>query len=184
MNFLKGQLLVATPQLIAPIFSRSVLLMLEHNQEGAMGVILNHLTDAVITDIAEKIFDEPFEWDKPINLGGPVPGPLLALHTLEDLADQEVLPGVFSSIEASKIQEIIRQMADPCLIIANYAGWSPGQLEGEIEGGSWWSLPAEFDHIFWSGEDDLWDIVRKTLNTDQLTKLLGLRDVPEDPSLN
>ena len=74
MNSLKGHLLVATPQLIAAIFTRSVLLMLEHNEEGAMGVILNHLTDATITDVAEKIFEEPFEWEKPIRLGGPVPG--------------------------------------------------------------------------------------------------------------
>ena len=184
MNSLKGHLLVATPLLIAPIFTRSVLLMLEHTQDGAMGVILNHPTDATITNIAEKIFEQPFEWEKPNSLGGPVPGPLMAVHTVEVLADQQILPGVFSSIDASKLQAIIREKADPCLIIANYAGWGPGQLEGEIDSGSWFSLSATTEHIFWADEHDLWDVVRKELNAAQLSKILGIREVPEDPNLN
>ena len=184
MNSLKGHLLVATPQLIASIFTRSVLLMLEHNEEGAMGVILNHPTDATISDVAEKIFEEPFEWDKPIRLGGPVPGPLMAVHADEDMADQNVLPGVFSSIDAAKLQSLIRAKAEPCLIIANYSGWSPGQLEGEIEAGSWFWLPATVEHVFWAGDDDLWDVVRKQFNSAQISKILGIREVPQDPSMN
>ena len=108
MNSLKGQLLIATPQLLAPIFTRSVILMLEHNEEGAMGVILNQPINTTITDLAGKIFEDGFEWDKPLSLGGPVPGPLMVLHTFEELADAEVLPGIFHTLEASRVQEIIR----------------------------------------------------------------------------
>ena len=77
MQSLKGQLLIAAPQLDTPIFSRSVILMLDHNEDGAMGLILNQPINTLITDLAGKIFEEGFEWDKPLHLGGPVPGSLI-----------------------------------------------------------------------------------------------------------
>jgi putative transcriptional regulator len=184
MKSLKGQLLIATPHLLAPFFTRSVILMLEHNEEGAMGVILNHPTDATISDIAETVFQESFEWDKPLYLGGPVPGPLMVIHALADLADQEVLAGVFSTIEASKVQEVIRQRAEPSLVIANYSGWGPGQLEGEFDLDSWLTLPATVEYTFWTGSKDLWDVVVQEVNAKKLSEFLGLREVPPDPSLN
>src|SRR5262245_32217130 len=130
MNSLKGHLLIAAPSLLTPFFTRTVILMLEHNDEGALGVVLNRPTEATVSDIAEKVFEEPFEWEKPIRIGGPVPGPLMVLHTVEDQSDQEVMPGLYSSVEASKVQEVLRRRSDPCLVIANYSGWGPGQLEG------------------------------------------------------
>src|SRR3954447_19268323 len=126
MNSLKGHLLIATPQLLAPIFSRSVILMLEHNEEGAMGVILNQPINTTVTDLSGKIFEDGFEWDKPLHLGGPVPGPLMVLHTSEEMADQVILPGICHTLEASRVQEIIRQRPERSLIIANYSGWGPG----------------------------------------------------------
>jgi putative transcriptional regulator len=184
MESLKGHLLIATPQLLAPVFSRTVLLMLEHTEEGAAGVILNRPTDATVTDISERIFPERFEWEKPMSLGGPVPGPLMVLHTLEDLADQEVLPGVYNTVDSDKIEQIIRRKPEPSLIIANYAGWGPGQLEGEIEDDSWFSMPSSMRHVFWEGEADLWDVVIQAINASQLTRLLGVKNVPDDPGVN
>src|SRR3954468_7502112 len=109
MTSLKGQLLVATPQLLAPIFTRSVILMLDHSEEGAAGGILNRPTEANVASIAEQVFKDASDWDKPISLGGPVPGPLIVLHSLEELADQTVLPGVFSTVDAEKVRELVRR---------------------------------------------------------------------------
>jgi putative transcriptional regulator len=184
MNSLKGQLLIATPQLLAPIFTRSVILMLEHSDEGAMGVILNQPINTTITDLAGKIFEDGFEWDKPLSLGGPVPGPLMVLHTVEELADAEVLPGVFHTLEASRVQEIIRLRPEPSLIIANYSGWGPGQLEGEFGWDSWLTLPARNGFVFWAGEKELWKVVVNQVNARKLSEFLKLRDVPADPSFN
>ena len=184
MNSLKGHLLIATPQLNSPVFTQSVILMLDHNEEGAMGLILNSPTDATITDLSDKILDEPFEWDKPLHLGGPVPGPLLVIHTLEDLADQEVRPGVYTSLDASKVQELIRRKVEPSVIVANYSGWGPGQLEGEFGWDSWLTLPATIELVFWAGEKDLWETVVKEVNAKKLSEFLSLREVPPDPSLN
>ena len=100
MQSLKGHLLIATPQLNSPLFARSVILMLEHNDQGAMGVIVNQPINTMITDLAGKIFEEDFEWNKPLHLGGPVPGSLIILHAREDLGDYEIIPGVFVTLEA------------------------------------------------------------------------------------
>jgi putative transcriptional regulator len=184
MNSLKGHLLIATPQLLAPIFSKSVILMLDHNEEGAMGVILNQPINTTVTDLAGKIFDEGFVWDKPLHLGGPVPGPLMVLHTLEELSDQEILPGICHTIEASRVQELIVQRPEPSLIIANYSGWGPGQLEGEFDWDSWLTLPAKSEHVFWPGEKELWKVVVNEVNARKLSEFLKLREMPADPSLN
>ncbi len=184
MNSLKGHLLVASPGLIGPFFMRTVILMLEHNDEGALGVVLNRPTEATITDISEQVFDGPFEWDKPIHLGGPVPGPLVAIHSVEDLADQEVFPGLFSTSEAFKVQQIIRGKTDPCLVVANYAGWGPGQLEGEIEEDSWRFIAARVELVFWEGDEDLWDVIRKQIGASELSQILRIKTVPPDPSMN
>jgi len=184
MTSLKGHLLVATPQLVAPIFTRSVILMLEHSGEGAAGVVLNRPTEATVAAIAEQVFDEPSDWQKAILLGGPVPGPVLVLHGVEELADQTILPGVFTTAEASKVRELVRRKAEPALTVANYAGWSGGQLEGEMESGSWVTLPARPALVFWEGTDDLWELVMKEYNGRRLTDMLGIRGLPDDPRAN
>src|SRR3954465_3315978 len=132
MNSLKGHLLIATPQLLAPIFAKSVILKLETNEEGAMGGMINQPINTTVSELAGKIFEDDFQWDKPLSLGGPVPGPLMVLHSVEELGDQVVLPGICRTVDASRVQEIIRRRPEPSLVIANYSGWGPGQLEGEF----------------------------------------------------
>jgi putative transcriptional regulator len=184
MNSLKGHLLIAAPSLVAPFFSRTVILLFEHSDAGAMGVILNRPTEATVGDVAEQVLKESLDWDKPIHVGGPVPGPLLIVHGEADLADQEVLDGVYSSIEAEKVQQLIRRQTEPCLVVANYSGWGPGQLESEMEEDSWLTWPATGDLIFWDSGGDLWNIVVGKVRAAQLQDMLNLDELPEDPSLN
>jgi putative transcriptional regulator len=184
MQSLKGYLLIATPSLQSPIFTRSVILMLEHNEEGALGVILNQPINTTVTDLSGKIFEDDFEWDKALSLGGPVPGSLMVLHTDEELADQEVIPGVCITVEASKVHEIVRRRPEPSLILANYSGWGPGQLDGEFSVDSWVTLPATAEHVFWTGDRELWNVVVNEVSVKKLSEFLGLRAVPPDPSVN
>jgi putative transcriptional regulator len=185
LKTLKGHFLAAAPSLLDPNFFRTVVLIFEHGAEGAAGVVINRAMDATISEIAEQVFDEPFVWDKPIYLGGPVPGPLMILHGEADLADQEVLPGVYSTVEADKVREVLRRRAEPSIIVANYAGWGPGQLEAEMAEESWITAPASADQLFGDEPDDLWDQVA-ALSEDELdlAEFLGVPMVPEDPSLN
>ncbi len=184
MQSLKGHLLIASPNLETPIFARSVILMLDHNKDGAMGLILNQPINTLITDLAGKIFEEGFEWDKPLHLGGPVPGSLIVLHMLASLGDHEIIPGVFVTLDAALVQEIIRRRPDPALVIANYSGWGPGQLEGEFGWDSWVTLPATSDHVFWRGERDLWKVVVSEVNAIKLSEFLKLKTRTVDPRLN
>jgi putative transcriptional regulator len=184
MKSLKGHLLVATPRLSDPNFTRTVLLMFQHSEDGAAGIILNRLTGATISDVADQVFPDEFEWDKPIQLGGPVPGPLLVLHRDESLSDHEMIPGVFGTFDSEKIQEIVRQRTEPSLIIANYAGWGPGQLESELDEDSWLELPATADHVFWEDDRDLWDSVVNEIHSGRLSRILGIVEIPDDPSMN
>jgi putative transcriptional regulator len=184
MNSLKGHLLIATPQLVAPLFHRSVILMIEHNEEGAMGLILNRAINTTVTDLAGKLFDEEFTWDKPLNLGGPVAGPLIVLHAIEELSDQEVIPGVFQTLEATKVQEVISRKPEPSLIVANYSGWGPGQLENEFGWDSWLTLAATPETVFWSESKDLWHVVVGEINARKLSEFFQIREVPPDPRMN
>ena len=184
MRSLKGQLLIASPSLLESFFTRTVILMLDHNEEGAAGVVLNRPTEATVADIAETVFSESFDWPKQLNLGGPVSGPLMVLHESEDLADQEVFEGLYNTVEASKVRQVVMARVEPSLILANYAGWGPGQLEGEFGVDSWLTLTATRDYVFWDGIRDLWDVVVKAVNARKLSDFLGLKGVPADPTLN
>jgi putative transcriptional regulator len=184
MTSLKGQLLIASPGLLASFFTRTVILMLDHSEEGAAGVVLNRPTEATIADVAETVFAESIDWDKPLNLGGPVAGPLMVLHQVEDLSDQEILPGLYNTVEISNVRALVEARTEPSIILANYAGWGPGQLESEFDVDSWLTLPATIDHVFWESAKDLWDVVVKAINARKLSEFLGLKGVPSDPSLN
>jgi putative transcriptional regulator len=184
MNSLKGHLLVATQDLLDPNFARTVLLMLEHTDEGAVGIILNRPTEASVTDIAEQVLGEDFEWDKPIRLGGPVAGPLIMLHTQEALGDQEILDGLFTTADAEKLESLLRERPEPSVVVANYAGWGPGQLEREMAEGSWVTTPATSDQVFLAECAELWDDTVRNMHTTSISEMLKLRAVPPDPTLN
>ena len=184
MQTLKGYLLIATPQLQSPIFTRSVILMIDQNKEGALGIIINQQINTTMTDLAGKIFVEDFEWDKPISLGGPVASSLMLLHTDERLADQEIIPGVYITVEGPRVQELIEQRPEPSLVVANYSGWGPGQLDQEIRRDSWLTLPATIDHVFWTDEEELWKVVFNQVQVRKLAELVGVCELPPDPSLN
>jgi putative transcriptional regulator len=184
MQTLKGHLLIAAPHLQSPIFTRSVILMIDQNEDGALGLILNQQISTTMTDLSGKIFVDNFEWDKPLSLGGPVASSLMMLHTNESLADHEIIPGVYITADGSKVQELIEQRSEPSLVVANYSGWGPGQLDGELRADSWLTLPATIEHVFWTGEKELWKAVVNQVNALKLTELVGVHALPPDPSLN
>ena len=92
---LRGHLLIASPKLVDPNFHRTVVLMIQHTDDGALGLVLNRSTGKLLQNIWSEISEKPCDGELVLHLGGPVPGPLMALHTAEWLSDSEVLPGVF-----------------------------------------------------------------------------------------
>jgi putative transcriptional regulator len=130
---LRGKLLIAAPQLV-DYFRRTVLLVLEHGDEGAMGLVLNRPTETEVADAVPELADlaEPGEV---IHSGGPVqPESVLALGDYER-------PSAGSTPVLGNIALIDPEESDPDLrrlrVYAGYAGWAPGQLDKELEEEAW-----------------------------------------------
>jgi putative transcriptional regulator len=152
MSTLAGNFLVARSSLRDGMFARTVILLLEHDEDGAFGLILNHPA------AAEQL---PF----PIFIGGPCKRDgLLMIHGQPDWLDssddnQEICPGVYVGTQ-EQFQKVVEAEPTDGLrfrIFANYAGWGPMQLEGEMNEGAWIVLPAHGEIIFGTPVPELWE---------------------------
>lgn len=180
---LKSQLLIAVPNLPDSNFFRSVVLMIQHDDEGAFGVVLNRPSDLTIADVWEKISEQPSERAEHINLGGPVQGPIIALHTDDACAETEVLPGVYVATDRDHLNHLVRQTDQPLRLFIGYSGWAGGQLESELDAGGWLTTPAKQKFIF-HHDADLWKTVANEIGQDALYSHLKISNSPSDPSLN
>ena len=172
---LRGQLLVAAPILHDPNFHRTVVLVAEHGEEGAMGLVLNRPTDTAVGDALPELAPLAGEED-PVYVGGPVAlESVLAVAELDDPDDaSELLFGTVGFVQDTDVP-VLRGR-----VYVGYAGWSAGQLEAELEEESWLVLPAEPDDIFSNDPDGLWSAVLRRQGGPYA--LLSL--MPPDPSLN
>lgn len=171
---LRGQLLVAAPWLF-DYFRRAVVLVLEHNAEGAMGVILNRSSHARVADVIPDLADLPGA-EETVRLGGPVsPESVVALGDFElpGEAGKQVL-GSLGTLDPDADHRSLRRVR----VYAGYAGWAAGQLDGELEQEAWIVCEADEEDPFAYG--DLWAkaLVRKG------GKYRLLATMPSDPSAN
>jgi putative transcriptional regulator len=155
---LAGSFLVARPVLHDPNFAHSVVLLLAHSDEGAFGLVVNR-------PVPEPVEGLPL----PVFFGGPCPAPgLLMLHGRPDWHEPdpdtegdtgEVAPGIF--VGDAACLERAREAADEgpprFRVFSGYAGWSGGQLEGELAAGAWAVVPARGPLLFDTPVEELWD---------------------------
>ncbi len=182
MHSLEGYLLIAAPELLDPNFVRSVVLMVQHNEQGALGLILNRPTSKELQELWSEVGTEPCNVTGPVYLGGPVPGPIMAIHAFPDLAEMQVLDGVFFAARKDHLDKLVLRTDLPCKIFVGHAGWGPGQLEDELKLGGWLTAPAAMGDVFYDGED-LWArLVKK--GRKPLPEILNIKRVPPDPSVN
>lgn len=142
MPSIAGKLLVASRKLRDPNFARSVVLMIEHSLEGALGLILNRPSPNTVAALWESIGEPHLANDQLVYLGGPVPGPLIVLHTSQELGEKPVLPGLFMSVQKDVIEQIVRTPEIPHRLYSGHSGWGANQLEAELEAGGWVVGPA------------------------------------------
>ena len=180
MKSLKGQLLLASTQLVDPHFSHTVVLVIEHDEQGAFGVILNRLSDRTFGDIWSHLGDDN---DHPINLGGPVKGPLLALHSQASLSEAEIIPGIYLAAHREHLDQLVRFKDAHLRLFSGYAGWGAGQLEQELTQGGWIIAPAKKTYIFHPAQD-LWQHVGKAVTNRVFASGTRIKHFPDDPSVN
>lgn len=184
MESLTGRLLVATPPLKDPNFERTVVLLVAHEEGGALGVVLNRATEVPVSEVLEgwgRLAGEPavvFE-------GGPLQ-PEAAICLARTRMGVRRIPGfnqvsgavgtVDLSGDPDKLQETVLTVR----VFAGYAGWASGQLENEIEAGSWLVFDALPGDAFVSRPDDLWPMVLRRQGG--LTAAVAI--FPPDPTMN
>ena len=184
MQSLRGSLLVASPHLPDPNFFRSVVFIVEHQDDGALGLILNRVSPRQLKEVWETASDTPCVTDQYLQIGGPVQGPLMALHAHPGLERQEIVPRVFFSSERRVLETLAGQTEHPFRMFSGYAGWGGGQLEGEMKIGGWLTTPATWELIFEQDDQTLWQQVVNTIGAQITRDVLKIRNLPPDPQNN
>jgi putative transcriptional regulator len=181
MESLRGKLLLAAPTLLDPNFRRAVVLVSEHSDDGAMGVVLNRPSAVTVAE-AVPVLEEAVDGGNPVFVGGPVQ-PSSIVFLAEFLEPELAALLVFGRIGFPAAETGIDDLAgatDRGRVFAGYAGWGPGQLDAELDGGDWIIEPALPEDVFTDEPEVLWSAV--------LTRKGGqfalVATMPPDPSLN
>jgi putative transcriptional regulator len=180
---LKGQLLLDNGNLRGSFFQRTVVLICQHDEDGAFGLILNRDTnttvgEAIVADLPSHLKNTR------LYLGGPVqPQALSYLHSSPTLLDANVISGLSLGHSLDSLIELSESFSpnDQVRIFAGYAGWSPGQLDEEMERESWMAHPASIELVFNEKPKELW---RKILLEKGDVRYRILASSPEDLSWN
>lgn len=180
---MKGHLLVASPKLRDPNFFRSIVLMVQHDEQGSLGLVLNRPMELSVEAAWKQLSNTPCEIDGALHRGGPCEGVLMALHTDTEASDMEVIDGVHFSTTKDAIEHLVEHGATRVRLFVGYAGWSPGQLEAELSTGSWLTTPATSDSVFGS-ESGSWELLIREIGRASLREWIDPRIIPDDPSVN
>ena len=183
MKSFQGQFLIASPHLRDENFVKTVILLIQHTDQGAFGVVINRPTAKTVEQLWDEVGPSHCDSQQPLYMGGPVPGPLMAVHTDRSLAELDAMPEVFLAVKKEDLDELVRQKRHPFKIFVGHAGWGAGQLEMELKEGAWFTLPATAEAVFDHGED-LWTRVSKQVGESVLKSALKIKNFPEDPSMN
>lgn len=177
----RGQLLIAGPALQDPNFWRTVVLMIEHSDDGALGLVLNRPSETTAAEAVPEL-QASVDPDEPLMIGGPVqPSGVIVLAEFEDPSDAALISfgeiGVLGTEAASEnLGAGVRQGR----AFVGHAGWGPGQLDLELERGDWILEPARREDAFSAQPTALWPevLLRKG------GSLALIARMPADPSVN
>jgi putative transcriptional regulator len=171
---LRGQLLIAAPSLF-DYFRRTVVLVIEHTPDGAIGVVLNRESETRVAEAVPQLADLA-DADDLVRIGGPVaPQSVVALGEFDDIEEAGTrVTGQLGTLDPDACNDSLRRLR----VYAGYAGWAAGQLDGELEEGAWIVQQAHPDDPFRDG--DIWsEALRRKGGGYRL-----LATMPSDPSLN
>jgi putative transcriptional regulator len=181
MDSMRGQLLVAGPTLLDPNFWRTVVLIVEHNEDGALGLVLNRPSETSVGEAVPQL-TELLDPAQDLFIGGPVqPSAVIVLAEFEDPTEAALIAfddvGVLGT---GPSEEQLSASIRAGRAFLGHAGWGPGQLDGELERGDWILEPAKLEDAFSSEARRLWSEV--------LTRKGGsyalVARMPADPSMN
>jgi len=178
---LKAQLLIAGPTLLDPNFARTVVLVAEHGEAGAMGVVLNRPTETPVAAAVPPL-EDLVELGEPVYVGGPVQeSGVVALAEFSDPSEAAVVVlGDVGFIAAAQEEPLPRSGTRRARVFAGHAGWGPGQLDAELERDDWIVEPATEDDVFAEEASGLWERVLERKGG----RYALLARMPLDPRMN
>lgn len=177
---MRGKLLIASPALDDPNFSRTVVLITEHGDEGAMGIVLNRPADAEVAEVVPELASIATE--EPVFVGGPVqPEALVVLGEFNDLTKAAwIVVAEVGLVSAGTDLEDLPAAVRRGRVYAGFSGWGPGQLEAEVEEEAWIVEPPIPTELFPDDPSTLWsDVLQRKGGQYAL-----LARMPHDPSVN
>ena len=177
---LRGQLLLASPALVDPNFRRTVVLVTEHNEEGAAGLVLNRPSDTAVADAVPDLLPL-VAVDEKVYVGGPVQEQaVLVLAEFDDPDDSALLVvGDVGFVPGDGDFDLLAGATRRARVFVGYAGWGPGQLEAELEESSW-IVEDQAGDLFAEPDEDLWGAVLR--DKGGVYRVVAL--MPDDPSAN
>lgn len=182
MASLRGRLIIASPRVMDPNFRRAVVLITEHSDAGAMGVVLNRPSDTTVDEVVPDLVPL-VDGDELVHVGGPV-----AATSVVVLAEFDE-PGAAALLVDGDLGFVPAEAADRAAfadvlrrrrVFAGHAGWGPGQLEGELEEDAWIVEPPMREEIFTEDAAGLWAAVLRRKGR----RYALLSTMPLDPSMN
>ena len=181
---LTGRLVVASPVMRDPNFDRTVVLMLEHNEDGAIGVVLNRPSHVRASHILPDLDDLSLDTGT-VHVGGPVqPEAAICLVKLARPVSGPNWSHLFGRVGSVNLDRPVSELgasAEGLRLFAGYAGWGADQLEGEIEAGGWLVLRRDDEDAFGPEPAGLWEAV---LRRQASSSVAMLANFPLDPTLN
>jgi len=156
----RGVFLVARPHVDNLYFTHSVVLVIDHGEDGTMGVIINRRSPVSLSRFLPDV-EELADYREPVYLGGPVSQNVIVLliHSIKEPEPAVlVMDGVFFSASIDALKEVLTRDSGKPLVHAylGFAGWAPGQLEHEIERGDWYVAEGDASTVFASDPDRIW----------------------------
>lgn len=162
----KGVFLVASESLSDPNFSQTVVLLLEYDDSGAIGLVINRPTDVSLSSLLPEEEDLKGREDL-VYIGGPVGATqlFLLLRSIKHPEQAEkIVDGVYASTSLQALRDVVanKSAAAAFQAYAGYAGWAPGQLDAELERGDWLVTPADSETVFDKATDSIWpELIRR-----------------------
>jgi len=177
---IRGHFLIASKPLKDPNFFRTVVLIVDHDEEGAMGLVINRPSSVSVAHALSEHFEFPIN-DEVLYFGGPVkPTDLFILHNSEELDNgaEPVIPGLYIGNSPEIFKSIVRSAAEgdrsfEYRIFSGCAGWSSSQLENELSRGDWYHMPVASEAFLYEDPYRFWS---KSLRNVSAIKRLANKD--------
>jgi putative transcriptional regulator len=171
-------LLLSMPQMTDPNFARAVILLCEHSEEGAFGLVVNRPAETTAADAVqmEPGLEEPN--DLPLLIGGPVEpqrGWILTAAPVDETDTRAIGAGLYLSASPHVLRDVLQAHPRPerTAVLAGYAGWGPGQLDAELAESAWLIMPVEMDLIFDVPPAAVWEMAIRRLGADPSLLQMG-----------